>query len=107
MSEKHDQLKNLAIDWLREHDYNDIEMEVKVLSPPTPRSPSHKGKYSIDIVGRNGNKKIAIECGGSKPIKLNNLLGLFNEVWVFPYGDTMPLQWREGMNICQNCGHTI
>lgn len=101
MSEKHKHLIHKTIDWARQRGYDDIEVEVKV-----PKTNSN-GYYSIDLVARTNHKKIAVECGGSKIGKLNELLGLFNEVWVFPYGNTKPYLWDESMIICQNCGHQI
>jgi len=102
----------LAITWLNDNNYNDIEIEVKIPNPTGQKYRSsnttiRKAYYAIDVVGRNGNEKIAIECGGSKSTKLDNLLGLFNEVWVWPYGDIVPYKWIAGNDICQNCGHII
>lgn len=111
MSDKHNQLKDLAIAWLKSNGYNDIELEVKLPNPSGISRSGHpytaKPYYRIDIVGRFNNKKIALECGGSQSTKLDNLLGLFNEVWVLPYGMTKPFQWHQGMSACQNCGHQI
>ena len=111
MSEKHNQLRDLAIAWLKKHNYSDIEIEVKI---PNYSGKNYKGSiysnkpyYSIDVVGRGDGKKIAVECGGNQSIKLDSLLGLFNEVWVLPYGKRIPFQWREGMVVCQNCGHIV
>ena len=36
MSEKHNQLRDLAIAWLKKHNYSDIEIEVKI--------PNYSGK---------------------------------------------------------------
>ena len=114
MSIKHDQLREVGIDWLQNQGFNDIEVKVKI--------PNHSGKnykggrggehlrkpyYAIDIVGRKEGKKVVMECGGSKSIKLDNLLGEFNEVWVLPYGEAEPFQWKMGMELCQNCGHIV
>ena len=112
MSEKHRKLIELATTWLEENNYNDIEFEVKVPNPTgkkysnsdtTPR----KAYFALDVIGRNKNKKIVIECGGSKATKLNALLGLFNEVWVLPYGATIPYCWDREKDICQSYGHII
>lgn len=114
MSEKHNQLRDLAIAWLKKNNYDDIEIEAKI---PNLSGETYKGSktfqakgityYAVDVVGHAGNKKIAVECGGSRSTKLDNLLGLFNEVWVLPYGETTPFQWHEGMVICQGCGHLV
>ena len=112
MTEKHDQLIDQALSWLQDDNYTDIEFEVKVPNRTGERlrngnNSPRKPYYAIDIIGRNGSKKIAVECGGSKATKLDSLLGIFNEVWVFPYGGQEPYQWQEGMTLCQRCGHTI
>ena len=107
MSEKHNQLVDLAIAWLRSNNYNDIEVEVKVPSDVPARSYPYRRYYSLDVVGRDGSKKVVVECGGSKSSKLDTLLGLFDEVWVLPYGAKTPYQWETGKDICQNCGHIV
>ncbi len=110
-TDKHSLLVQRAAHWLFRRGIADIEFEVRI---PKLEAITNKGKasfkksnYKIDIVGRDSSTKIAIECGGSRIKKLNDLLGLFNEVWVFPYGENEPFLWKEGMYICTSCGHTI
>ena len=103
---------DLAIVWLQKHNYNDIEVEVKVPNHTggkyrNSNTTTRRAYFAIDVVGRDGHKKIAVECGGSKSEKLDALLGVFNEVWVLPYAEVAPFRWQEGIAICQNCGHII
>ena len=113
MSQKHEELKKRAMDWLLANGYNDIEIEVKI---PSSSGLNRKGKmpfregmccFIVDIVGRKDGKKIMVECGGSKPTKLDALLPRFDEIWLLPYGESTPIRWQEGTQTCQTCGHFI
>ena len=102
MPEKHREKVREAIKWLGEFCDGSPLVEVKV-----PNCENGKGYYSVDVVSKSDRSQIAVECGGSAVSKLNALLGLFNEVWVFPYGLEIPYQWREGIQCCPCCGHII
>lgn len=102
---KHEELKVRAVKWLNEQGFNDIEIEARILNFQTGKA--WRGSFVVDVIARNENKKIIVECGGSKTIKLDSLIKLFDEVWVLPYGEATPYQWKEGMVLCQNCGHLI
>ena len=57
-------------------------------------------------MGINGNKMIAVECGGSKTAKLQHIRYMVDELYVLPYGETKPFLWVEGVEVCRFCGHT-
>lgn len=99
MSDKHTYKIGMGVAWLRENGYDSILVEAKV-----PKLLA-KGYYAIDLVGIKNGTKIALECGGSVTRKLNALLEIFTEVWVFPYNESEPYRWSDDMIICQNCGH--
>ncbi len=100
---KHGKLVKTATIWLEQNKFTNVEYEFKV----------HRGNgllpktYQIDIVVELNGIRFAIECGGSKPDRLDELLESFDYVFVFPHGWTVPYAWRAGMNLCKNCGQTI
>ena len=103
--DKHSKLKGKAVEWLKNKGFNDIETEVRILNSQTGKA--WRGSYLVDIIGRNDKFKVAIECGGSQVDKLNNIYDEFDKIFIFPYGEEEPYEWKTNENLCQNCGHKI
>lgn len=101
-TEKHRRQKKKAIEWLKERNIDDILIEAKTLKPSGDRLDFIT--WTVDVVGRAGSLKIAIECGGTNERKLNELLSFYNEVWIFPYGGQGQYRWWEGRSLCHQCG---
>jgi len=104
-SNKHNNLKYKAIEWLKGQDFTDIEIEVRILNHQTGNA--WRGSFVIDIVGRKEHRKMAIECGGSRLDKLNKIASEFNEIYILPYGEDVPYKWERDIDICKQCGHIV
>ena len=66
-----------------------------------------KGSIRVDVVGFRDSQLVAVECGGSTDKKLNKACGYIRELWVLPYGESMPFKWSIGKSVCHTCGHVV
>ena len=100
--QEHEKIKSMAGAWLEEQGFV-IEYEYRINNGRMQRN--RKIYYTIDVYGKRSDNTIAVECGGSKINKLNDLLTIIGSVYVWPYGETSPFKWEEGLSVCPACGH--
>ena len=94
-SVRHIRLKQVARKFLEEMGCDNIADEVE---------PSG-GRFRFDVVGEIGKRRIAVECGGSRALGKKSLL--VNKLFILPYGETIPVLWSRGTQICSVCGHRV
>lgn len=107
--DRHKKLKLIAAEFLRRLGCVQIEMEVR----PKIRKPwlakRRVPNVSFDVVGRLNGKRIVVECGGCY---LKNRSTWVNSrriyrLYILPYGETEPYEWKPRMEICRHCGHIM
>lgn len=97
MEARHRILQLRAARWLESLGYS-VGIEVSI--PMDKR----RYKYRVDVYGKLNGKQCAVEVGGTKPDRLNELLRLFDEVYIWPFSSNEPIKWSDNMQLCHICG---
>ena len=101
---EHNQLKKLAREFLQQIGCVDIDEETCV-------GKRTKGKFLIsDVTGRLNGKLVAVECGGILQLgKRKRWIRekRISDMYIFPYGQTVPYKYELNMKVCPKCGHQI
>ena len=94
-SQKHKELKALAVDFLRGWGAKEIHEEYVI------------ERRRVDVMGMVGDRKIAVECGGSLRSKLQHIECIVDELYIFPYGASEPFLWSDEVELCRFCGRRV
>lgn len=116
-SEFHNNLKTLAISFLRDMGCSSIRKEVK-FHPMNSDNDTYwqrcdGGWLEIDVIGNLGVKTIGVECGGFHIGKKREILlmklfttGQLTELYILPY-EGLPYKWERNLLVCPHCGHQM
>lgn len=112
MAEEHDALKEKATAWLEQRGFSDIVVEPKIAivgefagNTVPSRSKEYGPTLSPDIVGRDGARKLVVECGSiMETDRLYVFRDLGFEVYLWPYDADEPFLWSENVGFCRFCG---
>jgi len=104
-SKNHNDLKNIAYQFLKKHGFVEIHLEYYI----GQRGMGHANdSIKADVAGIKQRRTWIVECGGSTNRKLKLALQLVDRVYILPHGETEPYLFSiDDLPICPSCGHSI